>query len=398
MKKKVLILGGSRYYIKSIQAAKNEGYQTLVIDKNPWSPGFEYADEYEVIDICDHKTALEYSRKKNIDGIAAINDYGVYTAAYVAAYMNLPGIDLSIAETAINKAELRKKWEEKGQPNPRFEIVTSLKQCKYACKTIGFPVIFKPSVSTGGGSRGVIYIDDYDNIEAGYRFSTSFYEDKTILVEEFLDGVEHSAEVLFYRGKGYLLAVSDKIKTPLPARVDKNVIYPTKFSGEQRKRLEKTIIEAVESLGMENGCGHVECCTLPSGEIKLFELGARPGGGGTPDPIVTFLTGVNEFKQYLKICVGDEPDTLSPIFEKGCNYHFIMPRPGKIKSINGFNDILEWENILDANLFIKKGDIIKDVKIGPDRSGFIIAGGDSREEAISLADKAERYISIDYQD
>lgn len=395
MSKRVLILGASRYYIRAIESAKRAGYYTLVIDRNIDSPGFEYAHEHAAVDITDFKGALKYAAAKKIDGIVALNDFGVYTAAYVSGRLNLPGLTVEEAEIATSKAKLREKWAEKGQPNPSYRIVRSLDECYGACRDIGFPVIFKPSVSMGG-SRGVIFVDDVEKVEEAYAFSSGFYTDKTILVEEFMDGVEHSAEVLVYEGKGYVLAIADRSKTSFPARVDKNIVYPTRLTGERRRELERVIIDSVTSLGIRNGCAHVECCTLPSGEVKLFELGARPGGGGIPDPIVTYLTGVNEIEQYLKICTGDKPDHLAPLYERGCNYHFLTPSPGVVKRVSGLEDILTRENILDAALFVKPGDTIREIKIGADRSGFIIAGGEDAEEALRIGREAEEAIVIEY--
>jgi biotin carboxylase len=270
-----------------------------------------------------------------------------------------------------------------------------MNECFEVCYEIGFPAIFKPAVSMGG-SRGVIFVDNAKDIQEAYKFSTSFYNDKTILVEEFLYGVAHSAEVLIYSGKAHLLAVSDDIKLPLPVCVNKNLIYPTELQGEQRRFLENVIIDAVESLEIKNGYAHIECCSLHSGEIKLFELSSRPGGGGIPDPIVTYLTGVNAFEQYIRICAGEEPEHLAPLYEKGCNYHFITPKPGKIKHITGIDSILSWENILDAALFVHPNDIVNEVRIGSDRAGFIIAGGRNREEALELGYKAEQHITFEY--
>lgn len=394
--KRILILGASRYYIRSIETTKKLGYYTAVVDRNSNAPGFVFADESLAIDITDYKTVLQYARQIGIDGIVPLNDFGVFTAAYVSEKMGLHYVNTEIAQVAINKAKLREKWEQKKQPNPKYRIVKTLNECREACHDIHVPVVFKPSVSTGGGSRGVLVVDDVNNIQEAYRFSCSFYEDTTLVVEEFLSGIEHSAEVLISEGKGHVLAISDKVKTPLPYRVDKNVLYPTTFEGEQKRKLERVIKQAVEVLGVENGCAHVECCTLPSGEVKLFELGLRPGGGGTPDQIVPYVTGINELEQYVRLCVGEKPDHVTPLYERGCNYHFLTPSPGTIKSIKGFEDILAWEHILDAALFIQPGDTVQEVRVGSDRAGFVIAGGKNREDALKLGKEAEEHIIFEY--
>ncbi len=51
---------------------------------------------------------------------------------------------------------------------------------------------------------------------------------------------------------------------------------------------------------------------------------------------------------------------------------------------------------MDA-LFIKEGDTVGEVRIGGDRSGFIIAGGNNRENAVKLACEAEENICFIYK-
>ncbi len=58
-------------------------------------------------------------------------------------------------------------------------------------------------------------------------FHKDCFDQKATLIEEFIDGRhEHSAEVLVHEGVPYVIAISDKIKTPLPYRVDKAILIP----------------------------------------------------------------------------------------------------------------------------------------------------------------------------
>jgi hypothetical protein len=136
-------------------------------------------------------------------------------------------------------------------------------------------------------------------------------------------------------------------------------------------------------------------CTTESGP-RLFELGARCGGGGTPDPIVPHLTGVEMFKEVVRIALGEQPHRLTPLYTKGCIYRFITPAPGTINRISGLEEVKAWKNILDCELLVGVGDRVRKVEMGGDRAGFIIAGGETRQEAIELADKAEQHIRFDY--
>ena len=82
--KKILIIGAGFLQAFVIKKAKELGYHTITIDKNPDSIGFKYADEYEEIDIVDQEACLKYALSKNIDGvITAATDYGVLSTAYM---------------------------------------------------------------------------------------------------------------------------------------------------------------------------------------------------------------------------------------------------------------------------------------------------------------------------
>jgi len=203
-------------------------------------------------------------------------------------------------------------------------------------------------------------------------------------------------ETITYEGQTHLLAISDKVKTPLPYRVDKSVIYPTILSAKEISDVHKVATKAVKSLGIDIGASHIEMCVTKDGPM-LFELGARCGGGGTPDPIVPFLTGIEMFKETVRIAIGEKPHNLEPLYTKGCVYRFVTPKPGKVKEITGLDEVKQWPGILDCEVFVKAGDEVRSVRVGGDRSGFVIAGGDNREEAIELADKAESYIRFEYE-
>ena len=396
-KKKVIILGASRYQTKGIEAAKNAGYYIIALDRNPESVGFASADEGIVCDISDQESVLKIALTQQVSGIVAINDTGVPVAAYVASKLGLPGITPEVAELSSNKELMRKVWLEKGIPCPKVFVATTPEEFKKGFEYIGFPCILKPAHGLGGASRGVIVVHNPDETQAAITFTQSFYEDKTTLIESFIDAqYEHSAEVLIYNGKVSVIAISDKIKTPLPYRVDKNVLYPTVINGQQLEQLKKTIIESVIALGINNGAAHVELATTSSG-FYLFELGARCGGGGTAEPIVHYATGINEFVEVIRILAGDEPKQLTPICNRGANYHFLTPESGTLKEVSGMDDLLNMPGILDAEFFKKPGEFIPEVKVGTERSGFIIAVGETREEAYRNGVEAEKKLQITLQ-
>ena len=168
----------------------------------------------------------------------------------------------------------------------------------------------------------MIVVNAESEIDDAIAFTQSFYADKTTLVESFvLSESEHSVEVLVREGTAYVIAVSDKIKSELPFRVDKAVLYPSAIQGDKLEALKSVVIDAVLALGIFNGAAHVELAATRDGFV-LFELGARCGGGGTADPIVKYSSGVDQFCEYIRILVGDDSISLKPDRALGCCYYF----------------------------------------------------------------------------
>jgi biotin carboxylase len=395
--KKVLILGASRYYSKSIEAARNAGYYVIAADRNPQSYAFQVADTFEVCDIVDKESVLAVAQKHDIDGIVPINDYGVPTAAYVARKMELPGVSEETAYLATNKGAMRQRWIETNVPCPKVKLALSRKECIEAIQYIGLPCILKPANGYGGASRGVIVIEEEKDIEKSITFAQQFYLDKSVLVETFVSATyEHSVEVLVVDGEPHILAVSDKIKTPLPFRVDKNVLYPTAVKGMEYKKLEAAVKAAVTTLGIQVGAAHVELATTPQGPI-LFELGARCGGGGTPEPIVPYITGIPYFVAIVQSLTGDPVENITPKWHKACNYHFLTPAPGKVTAVNIPVNISNDPDVLDFEVFTKPGTQINKVETGLDRSGFIIIGGELQQDVLMKGKKMESEITFTYK-
>ena len=91
MKKKIMLLGGSRYLLPVIDAAHQLGLHVITCDYLPDNFAHKYADEYCNVSIIDKEATLAAARRLQIDGILSFAcDPGVTTAAYVAEQMGLP--------------------------------------------------------------------------------------------------------------------------------------------------------------------------------------------------------------------------------------------------------------------------------------------------------------------
>jgi biotin carboxylase len=366
--KTLMLLGGSVLCIRYIQAAQEMGLKVLAVDKNAQAPALPHADFSEPADIMDPQACLDAARCHGIDGVVAINDFGVVSAAKVAQELGLTGLSLDVAEIATSKCLMRETWRKAGAPTIDFRRVHSPGELKSAVSEMGLPAIIKPCNSSGGGSRGVMLLDHSSDLDEAYRYTNSFYQDDDILLEEYAEGLEHSVEAIIYQGKAHIIAVSDKVKSPLPYRVDDIILYPTVEKGQRMQWLREAVQQAVEAIGMQEGIAHVELTITDRGPV-LFEIGARCGGGA-PDPLVPYLSGVEEFKEAVRLALGERPQHLEPQHDRGCVIRFFYPKPGRITRIQGLEEAQKLPGVLSLLMFAGPGDEVKPLRTCGDRRAW----------------------------
>lgn len=392
--KTLMILGAGNFMVPAIITAKEMGLKVLVTDKNPEAVGFKYADFFETIDITDCEKSIEIAKKYDIDGVVPLSDYGVKTASLISKSLALAGINPDVAEIATDKRLMRKTWGKAGVPCPKFRIIIDFEEARNATDEIGLPVIVKPSDGMGG-SRGIMKVKNMSELKNAFDSAKYYSNSGWLLIEEYVFGNECSVESITYKGETNVLAISDKTKLPPPYRVDKSVTYPTEHSIEIQKEIITITKDAIDAIGIVMSASHLELSITDNG-IKLFEIGARTGGGGIIPAIqIPHVYGINMMKETIKIALGEKPVINKRSELYGSELRFLTPKPGKVKKITGLEEAIKLEGIVAMECFVSSGDIVDPIKSGSDRSGYLVTKGKNREDAVKIADIAEKLINIE---
>jgi len=396
--KRILILGAGRYNVPSIAAARQAGFFALVADRNKDAPGLKLADIPLAIDVNDCDSLTEAIRQNGgIDGVISMAEVGVRSAARISAELGLPSISEEAAANATSKANMRRLWRTISNYSVEFEVVSSLDEAEKAVRRLAhFPLIFKPDCSFGG-SRGVTKIHSFEQVFTAFQDAKSGgLPNSNVVIEECVEGSEHSAEVLVWEDLTSVLCIGQKVKSLPPYRVDVSVQYPAELTDTQRQTVAEMCDHAAKTLGLSQGVAHVEFAYTQRGPV-LFELGARCGGGHTPQ-IVHHVSGVNEFVEACRMACGIAPVQFTPIYSRGADYRFLVFPAGKVEGIEIPPSISSSSCVLDVGLTVGVGQTVSPLRATSDRSGFLVATGDTLEEAIECADRGSRGISITYAD
>src|SRR3954470_6154286 len=202
--KTVLILGGGGYYVRAIEKVARAGYRTVVVDRDPNAPGLAIAASGHAVDLSDPDAVLAVARAEAVDAVLPLNDFGVPSAARVAAELALRGLTEETAALACDKGLMRERWAADGLPGPEFEVVTGWDDALRAADRVGYPLVVKPADS-GGGGRGVSVVRSPDELRWAWDFAHPHARNGRVVVEGFVDGTELTIEAVAHAGAVHVL-------------------------------------------------------------------------------------------------------------------------------------------------------------------------------------------------
>lgn len=397
MNKKIMILGASILQLPAIEKAKEMGLDVVVVDMNPNAIGFEISGiKKEIISTIDVPAIIEAAKRHQIDGIMTLaTDMPMRSVAAVAEQMGLVGIDKDTAVKATNKAEMRKALQKAGVPIPKFFVVSNEEEYKEAVKEFDVPFIVKPADSSG--SRGIFEVIDITNAELvkkAYEYCKPYSKVGDVVVEEYMNGPEVSAETLTINGVCHVIQITDKLTTGAPHYVEMGHSQPTKHSDEIASRIAEIAKEANKAIGIKNGPSHTEIIVTSQGP-KVVELGARLGGDNITTHLVPLSTGVNMVECCIKIALGEMPD-IKHKWSRGSAIRYFEQHAGIIESIQGIDKAKRIPGIQQISIVHGAGERITEIESSGSRMGFVIAQSSDAESAIKICTDALALITTNY--
>ena len=387
-----------RWQRHGIREARVAGLKVLAIDADPNAEGFVDADQVLNIELSDHDAVIRalWALDKNIKGtVSFASEVGIILAANIREAFNLPGPRMNLCQRLINKAVQRIIWSEKGVPGPRWATFRDAESVLDAVSKFGFPLIVKPTDSSG--SRGVTKIESADdNLVDAVRRAFMFSRSAEVILEEFMDGTEFTVEVFAVDSEIHVLAVTEKKKVDGTRGTVAYELATSERSQEVLLRIAEAAVDAFLALGYVEGPGHAELILKNDGSVGMVEVAGRGGGFMVFDGLVPKISGVNIARltalQAVGLPVGEVTN-----WQKSAVLRFFPSRPGVLRNITGFQRA-NLINGVEAASFAKVGDRFHQATVDGDRLGYILSCADTPRRAQQLANKAEQMIIFDIKE
>ena len=390
----VLFLGASVSQLPAIRFARRAGYRVLAADGDPDAIGFSEVDLALAVDFTDVDAVTELANREGVDGVLAVcTDRAVVPAAEVAARLGLPGLDPGVARAMTDKSEMRAQLERAAMRQPRHVVLPG------DTSDMRFPAVLKPVDS--GGQRGVFRIDSPEELERRLPVALAFSRAGKAILEEFVDGSELNAIVVVRDGLPTVVTLSDRLRPPGDGfGVGWIHRYPSTLPADVLVEARRVSEAAVRAFGLRDGIAFPQLIASPDGVI-VVEIAARIAAGQMAD-LVRYATGVELYDIAIRQALGRPiPDDLvTPSTEQPVAIRFLTAAPGvlpvgTVRSIQGLDNLRAAPHVLDAGLYFDVGATINPVQVDADRMGYVIATGESADDALAWANSAARLLRVE---
>ena len=388
----VIVIAGGHYQLPLIEAVQRRGLAAAVFDGSASAPGLAMADHPRVVDITDLEAVARVARAVNPQAVAGIcSEVAVQTVAAVAEALRLPGLPRAVAEAATDKYVMRQRFAAAGLPVPAFHKADSVEEAEAAAGAIGYPVIVKPVDNSG--SRGVRRVETAAELAEATALALSQSAKRRAIVEACLEGTECTVETFSVHGQTEVLGVSEKVRLPFPVCVSIDLTYPPSFAPTDTAAVVDAAKRAIAAIGLESGPAHVEVMLTADGPV-VVELAARGGGYRIFSEILPGISGVDPVECVLDLALGRCPPYTPSRSRAAVLRFFNPPGRGVLRRVSGIEAARGIEGVHDVVIELPLGTVFDGITRDGERPGYVIAFGDTRDEAIARADQAEGLVSF----
>jgi biotin carboxylase len=366
------------------------GVFTIACDRDPSAVGFAYADRRALVSTEDAEGIERLARASAVDGIIAAGiDWPVGIAARVAAHLGLPHpLDPETAATAVSKLRQRTCFDAKEVLQPRWQLVNA----EGASLEIGPPCVVKPPDRQG--QRGLSLVETESALAPALALAADASRSGAVLVEELVDGPEVTINGFSAGGEFHGLTVTDRL-TAAPPAFGVALAHAWPAQADARAAMEAAGA-AVDALGIREGPSYTQIRLGPRGP-RVVEVAARLGGGHDAE-LCALALGIDLNALAIAAALGESPDMPEPAPVGGACVRFLVAGEGELLAVEGLDAALAEPGVVDAVAYRVPGWRFGPLRSGADRAGYVLAGGDSRDDALRRAARAGdhiRFLTVD---
>ncbi|MER9064771.1 lyase family protein [Mesorhizobium sp. M0698] len=381
-----------------LKRARVLGFEPYLVTRNPSRYPFLKASVGRVIEAETRNPDELIEVAANLPRLAGIyssSDYFVEAASRAAKAIGFPAASPEAIATSRNKWKQATELHRQSISVPETRLATSFRDMETILAQAILPVVVKPV--SGSGSSGVRLCDSAAAAIKAFESAKDVLLDQVdlaspdILIQQYIEGKEYSAEIIAYDGTLHCLGILAKHKGPPPCFVEVGHDFPAPLPDPSLKELGSFAAGAVSALGLEFGPAHVEFVMAESGPV-IIEVNPRLAGGMIP-VMLSHALGTSILDMVIRLYAGEGFTPPRPIAGAGAIRFRLAQVSGKLKRL-GFSRTPE-PTVPDVGLLISEG---KELQINGDfrdRVAYAIGVADKLDAAVTAAERMIDSVVID---
>ena len=298
---------------QACKALREEGMRVILVNSNPATimtdPEMADATYIEPITVPMLEKIIDAERPD-----ALLPTLGGQTGLNIAIQLAEKGIldrygvrMIGADREAIRKAEDRKLFKEAmqriGIDLPRSGLAHSLAEARDISKTIGFPLIIRPSFTLGGTGGGVVTEPARFEEMASRGLDASMISE--VLIEESIAGwKEYELEVMRDRMDNVVIVCSIENLDPMGIHTgDSITVAPAQtLTDREYQRMRDAAIACIREIGVETGGSNIQFAVHPgTGRMVVIEMNPRVSRSSA---LASKATGFPIARIAAKLAVG----------------------------------------------------------------------------------------------
>lgn len=387
MARHMLLLGGAR----SIHPkAKKLGLKLSLIMEMPRLIAQKNQETYDrIVGIPAAATLEEWlesarliHRIDPIDFIGGFNEVSQDQAAAIAEALDLPFYQADVIRATRQKDLMRQILREAKLDTTASKLVGGAAEIEAFGEAHGYPIVLKPVDARG--SLGVSIVQGRQDIPKALEWFGAWTPGRKMLVEQFLEGEEYSVEAFSEDGLHQIICITQKFKDPTTS-VETGHCLPAPLADATRVAIEQFVTAVLTALHIDRGPSHTEVIVTAAGP-QIVETHTRLGGDSIPD-LIELLSGVNLDEMWVRQTIGERVlPALPQRLEGVAAIQFASPRAnGVLERVDGLETARAMSGVKSVELIRAVGTKVQEAYDSFSRGAYVIAVGDTHDEAIERA-------------
>jgi formate-dependent phosphoribosylglycinamide formyltransferase (GAR transformylase) len=273
------------------------------------------------------------------------------TVATVRETLGIPGMGVEKILNFRDKARMKTLLRKAGLPCAKHALAASVKDALAFAKKTGYPLIVKPP--DGAAAQSTFRANSPEELAVVLEKIPPL-PGKEVLLEEFIQGDEHSFDTFSLDGKPLFYSLSHYYPNPLEVVrepwIQWQVVIPREVEDPRYDDIKKAAFKTMKTLGMGTGMTHLEWFRRKDGSIAISEIAARPPGA----QFTTLISRANDFDSisaWARLTIFGEFQVPERKYAVGAAY-LRGQGEGKVLAVHGLEQVNR-----------EVGHLITDVKI-----------------------------------